>query len=103
MLSNANLGQELWEEVVSTTCYLINRSPSMEIDCKILEEVWTGHSYDYSNLKIFGCEAYAFTPKNQRSKLDLDQRSVFLLDMVMSQKDIDFGILLPTRSSLEKM
>ena len=70
MLSNANLGHDLWVEVVSTTCYLINRSPSMEIDCKILEEVWTNHSCDYSNLKIFGCEAYALTPKNQRFKLD---------------------------------
>ena len=42
----------------------------MAIDCKITEEVWTGHSCDYSNLKIFGCEAYALTPKNQCSKLD---------------------------------
>ena len=42
----------------------------MAIDCKILEEVWTNHFYDYLNLKIFGCEAYALTPKNQRSKLD---------------------------------
>ena len=30
MLSNANLSQEVWVEVVSTACYLINRSPSME-------------------------------------------------------------------------
>ena len=50
MLSNANLGQGLWEEAVSTAFYLINRSPSMEIDCKIMEEVWTGHPCDYSNL-----------------------------------------------------
>ena len=42
----------------------------MAINCKILEEVWPGHPCDYSNLKIFGCEAYALTPKNQRSKLD---------------------------------
>ena len=35
-----------------------------------MEEVWTGHPCDYSNLKIFVCEAYALTPKNQRSKLD---------------------------------
>ena len=69
MLSNANLGQELWEEAFSTVCYLINRSPSMEIDCKILEEVWTNHSCDYLNLKIFGCESYGLTPKNKRSKL----------------------------------
>ena len=25
MLSNANLGQELWAEAISTACYLINR------------------------------------------------------------------------------
>ena len=67
MLCNANLGQELWAEAVSTSCYLINRSPSMAIDCKIPEEVWIGHPCDYSNLKIFGCEAYALTPKKQRS------------------------------------
>ena len=42
----------------------------MEINCKISEEVWTGHLCDYLNLKIFGCEAYALTPKNQCSKLD---------------------------------
>ena len=41
-------------------------SPSIEIDWKFREEVCTGHLYDYSNLKIFGCEAYALTPKNQR-------------------------------------
>ena len=41
----------------------------MEIDCKNLEEVWTSHLCDYSNLKIFGCEVYALIPKNQRSKL----------------------------------
>ena len=62
MLSHANMGQQLWEEAVSTAGYLINRSPSMEINCKIMEEVWTGHPYEYSNLKIFGCEAYALTP-----------------------------------------
>ena len=43
----------------------------MAINCKIPEEVWTGNPCcDYSNLKFFGCEAYALTPKNQRSKLD---------------------------------
>ena len=29
----------------------------------------TGHPCEHLNLKIFGCEAYALTPKNQRSKL----------------------------------
>ena len=43
----------------------------MAINCKIPEEVWTSNPCcDYLNLKIFGCEAYALTPKNQHSKLD---------------------------------
>lgn len=70
ILSNANLQQELWAKVVTTACYLVNRSPSVAIDCKIPEEVWIGHLCDYSNLKIFGCDVYALIPKDQRSKLD---------------------------------
>ena len=42
----------------------------MAIDCKIPEKLWTSHPCDYLNLKIFGCEAYALTPKNKCSKLD---------------------------------
>ena len=60
----------MWAKAIFAACYLINWSPSIAIDNKILEEVWTSHPCAYSNLKIFGCEAYAFTPKNQRSKLD---------------------------------
>eukprot|EP00253_Pinus_taeda_P021000 PITA_21000 len=70
MISNANLQKELWAEAVSTACYLVNKSHSVVIDCKIPEEVWTGQSCDYSHLRIFGCDAYSLIPKNQRSKLD---------------------------------
>ena len=47
-----------------TTSYLIIRSPSMEINYKIMEEVWTGHPCDHLNMKMFGCESYAITPKH---------------------------------------
>ena len=70
MLSNVNLQQELCTEAFSTACYLINRSPSTAIGCKIPQEVWKGHPCDYSKLKVFGCDAYALLPKNQHSKLD---------------------------------
>ena len=62
MLSDANLEQELWTEAISIAGYLINRSPSMEINCKISEEVWNSRPCEYLNLKIFGHEAYALTP-----------------------------------------
>jgi hypothetical protein len=69
MLINAKMQQELWEKVVITTCYLINQSPSPAINCKIPEEVWAGHSCDFSNLRIFGCDDYALIYKYQHSKL----------------------------------
>eukprot|EP00253_Pinus_taeda_P028922 PITA_28922 len=70
MLSNVGLLKELWTEAVKTTCYVINRSASMAIDCKIPQEVWKGHPCDYSKLRVFGCDAYALVPKHQRTKLD---------------------------------
>ncbi len=63
MLSNVGLQKELWTEAVATTCYVINRSPSTTIDCKIPQEVWKGHPCDYSKLRVFGCDAYALVPK----------------------------------------
>eukprot|EP00253_Pinus_taeda_P010153 PITA_10153 len=70
MLSNVGLQKELWTEAVATTCYVINRSPSTVIGCKIPQEVWKGHPCDYSKLRVFGCDAYALVPKHQRTKLD---------------------------------
>ena len=70
MLSNVNLKQELLVEAVTTTCDLVNRSPSTKIECKIPKEVWKGHPCNYSNLKVFGCEAYALILKHQCYKLD---------------------------------
>ncbi|KAG8473613.1 hypothetical protein CXB51_036044 [Gossypium anomalum] len=46
-------------EATSTACFLINRSPSVAIEKKTLQEVWSGNPANYSDLKIFGCPAYA--------------------------------------------
>ncbi|KAG8474805.1 hypothetical protein CXB51_031510 [Gossypium anomalum] len=59
MLSNANLPKSFWVEAASTTCFLINRSPSVAIEKKTPQEVWSGNPANYSDLKIFGCPAYA--------------------------------------------
>ncbi|KAH9777913.1 hypothetical protein KPL71_007181 [Citrus sinensis] len=44
---------------ISTTAYLINRSPSSALIFKTPQEAWSGKPPDISNLKIFGCPAYA--------------------------------------------
>ena len=38
---------------------MINCSPSIAIEKKIPQEVWSGSLATYSDLKIFGCPAYA--------------------------------------------
>ena len=58
MLSNYGLEKHFWAEVVRTTCYLINRSPSTDLDGNIPKEVWTRKKLNYSHLNIFGCEAF---------------------------------------------
>ncbi|KAG8473109.1 hypothetical protein CXB51_035075 [Gossypium anomalum] len=59
MLSNANLPKSFWAEVASTACLLIIQSPSVAIEEKTPQEVWSGNPANYSDLKIFGCPVYA--------------------------------------------
>lgn len=70
MLSGVGLGQELWVEAVEIACYLVNRSPSLALEDKTPQEVWTGKKPSLSHLRIFGCEAYVRVPKEKRTKLD---------------------------------
>ncbi|KAH9697414.1 hypothetical protein KPL71_023600 [Citrus sinensis] len=59
MLLNANLSKGFWVEAVTTAAYLINRSPSSALGFKTPQELWSGKPPDLSNLRIFGCPAYA--------------------------------------------
>lgn len=42
-----------------TAYYLINWCPSSAIDFKTPIEMWSGKLVEYSNLRVFGCMAYA--------------------------------------------
>ncbi|XP_075074659.1 uncharacterized protein LOC142162232 [Nicotiana tabacum] len=59
MLSHSCVLKNFWAEAINTACYLVNRSPSTAIEFKTPFEVWSGSPADYSNLRIFGCPAYA--------------------------------------------
>jgi transposase InsO family protein len=59
MFSNSGLNRRFWAEAASTACYLINRSPSIAIDKKTPIEVLSSSPTDYSQLRVFGCTAYA--------------------------------------------
>ena len=59
MLVSSGLPNLFWGEAVMTAAYLVNRSPSTAIELKTPEYMWTGKNPDYSNLRVFGCAAYA--------------------------------------------
>ena len=71
---NAKLTKNFWAEAVSMACFLINKSPRVALDGKVVEEVWTGNAVDYSNLRAFGCLAYVHVSSEERSKLDAKSR-----------------------------
>jgi hypothetical protein len=59
MLCNSSLSRKFGAEATSTTCHLINCSSSTAISKKTPIEMWSGSPYDYSQLRVFGCTAYA--------------------------------------------
>ena len=70
MLSNAKLPKSFQVEAMRTAVDLINLSPSALLDGNIPERVWTGKYVTYKHLRVFGCKAYVYIPKDERSKLD---------------------------------
>ena len=79
MLIGTGLGQEFWAEEVETTCYLVNISPSSALEDKTPHEVWTGKKPSLSHLRVFGCDAYVYVPKEKRIKLDgKSKRCIFI-------------------------
>lgn len=62
------LANKFWGEVVATTVYILNISPTRAVMNRTLYETWTGKKPKVSHLKVFGCIAYALV--NTRSKLD---------------------------------
>jgi hypothetical protein len=71
MLSNSYLRRSFWAKAASTACHLINCSPSTAIVKKTPIEVWSSLPYDYSQLRVFGCIAYAHVDNGK-----LDPRAI---------------------------
>jgi hypothetical protein len=65
MLSGTRLGKEFRAQAVSTSCYLVNISPSSVLDEKTPKEIWNGKKNSLTNLKVFDYEAYVHVPKEK--------------------------------------
>ncbi|KAE8697282.1 omega-6 fatty acid desaturase, endoplasmic reticulum isozyme 1 [Hibiscus syriacus] len=70
MRIHAGLPKFLWVEAINTAAYLINRGPSVPLDGRIPEEVWSRKEINLSHLRVFGCISYVHIDSAERSKLD---------------------------------
>ncbi|KAL2234657.1 UNVERIFIED_CONTAM: Retrovirus-related Pol polyprotein from transposon TNT 1-94 [Sesamum indicum] len=68
MRLKSRLPKMFWADAVNTTAFLINRGPSVPLNNRIPEEVWSGKKVDLSFLRTFGCSAYILN--DDRTKLD---------------------------------
>jgi hypothetical protein len=64
---------------VGIACYLVNKSPSLGLDDKTPQEVWTGKKPSLTHLKVFGYDAYVHVPKESKTKLGKkDEKCIFI-------------------------
>ena len=78
MLKEKKLSHTLWEEVVATACYVLNRCPTKKLKEIVPLQKWTGDKKNVSHLKVFGYVCYKHVPEARRQKLD-DRSKVMLL------------------------
>ena len=69
MISHAGLTSNYWGEAVATAMYVRNCTATTTTNTTPYER-WYGKKPDLSNLRVFGCTAYAHVPDAIRQKLD---------------------------------
>ena len=79
MRLHAGLPKTLWADAVSTAAYLINRGPSVPMEFRLPEEVWSGKEVKFSHLKVFGCVSFVHVDFDARSKLDANSKICFFI------------------------
>ena len=68
--------------------HLINLALAKAIRLEVPQALWLGKQPTYDRLYIFGCEAYAFIPRDKRTKLAPHATKCIFLDY---GTDGDFG------------
>ena len=59
--------------------YLINRDPSVLLEYRLPDEVWSEKMVKLAHLKVFGCVSYVHVESNDHSKLDVKAMRCFFI------------------------
>ena len=70
MLHSSTLPINLLAEASAAAVYLLNRVTCKAVPSMTPYEAWYGKKPNVSHLHVFGCDAYAHIPKDERTKLD---------------------------------
>lgn len=70
MLISVGLEKKFWAEVVATTCYLVNQSPSSTLVDKIPMESWSSKKPSLRYIQVFGYEEYSYVLDIKKYKLE---------------------------------
>ena len=73
------LSQTFWADAISTAAYLINRGPSVPMEFRLPNEVWSGKEVKFSHLKVFSCVSYVHIDSDARSKLHVKSKICFFI------------------------
>ena len=79
MLLDAKLSNNFWAEAISTAVYLLYRCPTKAVNGMTPYEAWHGYEPKVKHLRVFGCDAYAHVPKDERSKFNSKATKCILL------------------------
>ena len=86
MLADSELPKSFWAEALATAIYLQNRSPTKPVEGKTPYEAIYGEKPNVGHLKVFGCSAYSYIPKDERQKLDSKARKCIFLGYPCNRK-----------------
>ena len=64
------LSNTFWAKAVACSAYLLDRSPTTNLNMKVPQEAWSGTKLNVAHLRTFGCIAYVHIPSELRKKLD---------------------------------
>jgi transposase InsO family protein len=70
LLKEKSLSNTFWAEAVACSFYLLNRSPTISLKMKVLQEAWSGTKLNVAHLRTFGCIEDTHIPFKLRKKLD---------------------------------
>jgi len=90
MQTQAGLPKQFWADAVNTAVYLINRGPSVPLNCELLEKTWTDKVVNLNHLRTLGCIFYVHIELSHEKKLNPKSRMCIFIRYRTDEYDYQF-------------